>query len=106
MQLKNIFPLFVFFMFLSVTTIYASGTKNNSSIVKNELVLKSDSDQYTEVRHIILKRSDEKIGQALTKIAIKDYNAYLNKYTSPLYAKAQLEYMKTNYPYMCYVFTD
>ncbi len=72
--------------------------KPDPVILKNEVILQKGPGEYMEVRHIVLKGSNEEIGRALADIAQKDYKASLVKYASPIYAKARLEYMKRNYP--------
>lgn len=70
----------------------------NPVIVKNEVLLKKDSVNYTELRHIILKGTNEQIGKALGEIAREDYNVSLNSYADPLYVKARLIYMQNSDP--------
>jgi len=50
-----------------------------------------DSNNYTEVRHIILKGTNEQIGKAL------DYSVIPSRYADPIYAKARLIYMQKSY---------
>jgi len=73
-------------------------TTGNPVILKNEVLLNKDDMNYTELRHIILKGTNEQIGKALGEISQKDYNAKLSKFADPIYAKARLEYFKKNYP--------
>ncbi len=70
----------------------------NPVILKDEVLQNRDSANYTEVRHIVLKGTDEQIGKALGEIARKDYNVSLYPYADPIYAKARLDYMQKNYP--------
>jgi len=70
----------------------------NSVIMKNEVLLNKDSANYTELRHIVLKGTNEQIGKAIGEISQKDYNAKPSKFADPIYAKARLEYFKKNYP--------
>jgi len=74
--------------------------KPSPVIVKNEVILQKGPGEYMEVRHIVLKGSNEEIGKALGDIAQKEYKATLVKYADPVYAKARLEYMRRNYPIM------
>lgn len=71
---------------------------NNPVILKNEIILERDSTNYTEVRHIVLKGTNEQIGKALGEIGQKYYDIKLNKYADPIYAEARLQYMQKNYP--------
>jgi hypothetical protein len=86
-------------MSFSITSAYSSPLADLDShvILKNEILLKRDSTNYTEVRHIVLKGTNEQIGKALGEIAQKDYNISLNEYGYPIYAKARLLYMQKNY---------
>ncbi|MDP8299712.1 MAG: C45 family peptidase [Candidatus Tantalella remota] len=68
--------------------------------VKDEIVLKKGPGTYMQVRHITIKGTNEEIGKALADIARKGYDTKLVKYADPVYAKARLEYMKKNYPFM------
>ncbi|MBN1527145.1 MAG: linear amide C-N hydrolase [Candidatus Omnitrophica bacterium] len=70
------------------------------AILKNEIVLKSGPGAYMEVRHIVLKGTNEEIGKALADIAREQYNTNLVKYAEPIYARARHDYMKLNYPIM------
>ena len=70
----------------------------NPVILRNEVLQNRDSANYTEVRHIVLKGTNEQIGQAMGEIARKDYNSSLYPYADPTYAKARLDYMQKNYP--------
>jgi hypothetical protein len=70
----------------------------NPAILKNEIILKKGPGSYMQARHIVLKGTNQEIGKALAEIAKSDYRARLVKYASPLYGKARLAYMKTNYP--------
>lgn len=67
-------------------------------ILKNYVLLNRDSTNYTEVRHIVLKGTNEQIGKALGGIAQEDYNAKPGRFVDPVYARARLIYMQNNYP--------
>lgn len=73
-------------------------TSKNPAILKNEVLLKGDADNYTELRHIVLKGTNEQIGEALGEIAKENYNVSLYPYADPIYAQARLDYMQRNYP--------
>jgi hypothetical protein len=73
-------------------------TALNPVILKNEVLLNRDSTNYTEVRHIVLKGTNEQIGKVLGEIAQEDYSAKPGRFVDPVYAKAHLIYMQKNYP--------
>ena len=80
-----------------------AGTKaltpaDNPTVLKNEILLERDGNNYSEVRHIALKGTNEQIGRALAEISQKDYAAEPGRYVDPVYAKARLQYMQKNYP--------
>ncbi len=68
------------------------------TILKNEILLNRDSVNYSEVRHIVLKGTNELIGKALGEISKEDYHVTPSRYIDPIYAKARLAYMQKNYP--------
>jgi predicted choloylglycine hydrolase len=70
----------------------------NPVVLKNEVLLNKDSTNYTELRHIVLKGTNEEIGKAIGEISQKYYNAKPSKFADPIYAKARLDYFKKNYP--------
>jgi hypothetical protein len=74
------------------------GLNKNPTIVTNEDIVAKEADTYMEVRHIVLRGSNEKIGQALGDIAQEWLSIKLGHYAGPIYAEARRQYMKTNYP--------
>lgn len=75
-----------------------AAASDNPAILKNEVILNQDNANYTEVRHVVLKGTNEQIGKALGQIAKEDYGAEPRRYVDPVYAKARLLYMQKNYP--------
>jgi len=99
MKMKIIHLLSAAVMIITAATgALLAAPKPDPVILKNELILQKGPGEYVEVRHIVLKGSNEEIGRALADIAQKDYKSMLVKYASPAYAKARLEYMRINYP--------
>jgi len=109
----NVYPtmvvsLFILASLLSTSAAADTGTKiSNSSLItaavnpvilKNEVLLNRDSTNYTEVRHIVLKGTNEQIGKALGEISKEYYNARPIRFVDPVYAKAHQIYMQKNYP--------
>ena len=68
------------------------------ALVKNEIILPKGSGEYMEVRHIVVRGTNEEIGRVLGNIARKDFGSGLSRYASPLYGKERQDYMKNNYP--------
>ncbi len=94
-------PLLVLASFLSAYALDDTGVKqtsNNPVVLRNEVLLNRDAGNYTKLRHIVLKGTNEQIGKALGEIAKEDYNVSLYPYADPIYAKARLDYMQKNYP--------
>ena len=69
-----------------------------TTLVKNEIILPKGAGEYMEVRHIVVKGTNEEIGRVLGDIARKDFGSGLSRYASPLYGREQQKYMKNNYP--------
>lgn len=95
-KMKKSIAMLVPLLFLA--SIWVKQTSKNPVILKNEVLLNRDTNNYTELRHIVLKGTNEQIGHALGEIAIEDYNVKLYPYADPIYAKARLDYMQKNYP--------
>ncbi len=70
----------------------------NPVVLKNEILLNRDSSSYTEVRHIVLKGTNEDIGKALGEISKEDYGVKPSRFVDPVYARARMSYMQKNYP--------
>ena len=84
--------LFLFFTACFATTLFAE------PVVKDEVILAQGKDSYQQVRHIVIKGTNEEIGKALGDIAQKEYGvSKLAQYPSETYAKAADVYLKSNY---------
>ena len=68
------------------------------ALVKNEVILPKGDGEYMEVRHIVVRGTNEEIGRVLGDIARKDFGSVLSSYASPHYGMERQEYMKNNYP--------
>jgi len=83
----------VFFFLFSTSALFAA------PVVKNEVLLEQGKDSYQSVRHIVIRGTNEEIGQALGDIARKDYGVtQLQQYPDAVYAKAVDQYMENNFP--------
>jgi len=71
----------------------------NPTIVTNEIILAKEPNTYLEIRHIVLRGTNEEIGKALGDIAQEWLGIKtLVHYAGPIYAEARRQYMKKNYP--------
>jgi len=71
----------------------------NPIIVTNEVLVAKEPDTYLEVRHIVLRGTNEEIGKALGDIAQEWLGIKkLGPYAEPIYAEARRQYLKKNYP--------
>lgn len=79
--------------------VFFSSVVHAEPVVKDELILSQGKDSYQQVRHIVVKGTNEEIGKALGDIAQKEYSvSKLAQYPSEIYAKAADAYLKANYP--------
>ncbi len=70
----------------------------NPVIVKDDIILEKGPNDYMEVRHIVVRGTNEEIGRALGDIAQKEYGARLDRYASPSNGRARREYITASYP--------
>ena len=67
-------------------------------LIKDEIVLAREAGTYTEVRHYVLKGSNENIGKTIGNIVKARYGSKLLRYADPRYGKERKEYMREKYP--------
>jgi len=78
---------------------WAIAENANPTIVTDEVLVAKESDTYLEVRHIVLRGTNEEIGKALGDIAQEWLGIKkLVHYAGPVYAEARRQYMKKNFP--------
>jgi hypothetical protein len=77
---------------------FAAANVLAGTVVTNEAILPKEAGTYMEVRHIVLRGTNEEIGKALGDIAQEWLGIKLGRYASPVYAKARRLYMEKNYP--------
>jgi len=78
--------------------IFSASSLEAKPVVKEEVLISKTPDQAMEVRHIVIKGTNQEIGKALGDIAQKWLNIKLAKYAGPLYAEANNQYIQKNYP--------
>ena len=67
-------------------------------VVIDEVLIPKAPDQAMEVRHIVIKGTNQEIGKALGDIAQEWLDVKLSKFAGPLYAEANHLYVEKNYP--------
>lgn len=70
----------------------------SAALEKQERVIAGSANDSLEVRHLILRGTNEEIGRALAEIAIERYNVRPNPSRDPLRTRAQRKYFQTQYP--------
>jgi hypothetical protein len=73
-------------------------TTNKNVIEKNEIIIEQNTDSYMQVRHIVLRGSNEEIGKAIGAIAQEWLNIKPIVYKDTFYATAKKAYLEKNYP--------
>ena len=96
--MKKILSISIVGGFIVGLTAIAFGQTSSPVIVTNELVVAKEPGTYMEVRHLVLRGSNEEIGKALGDIAQEWLDIKLGRYAAPVYAKARRLYMEKNYP--------
>lgn len=67
--------------------------------VRNDVLLAQGAGSYQQVRHIVIRGTNEEIGRALAGIARQEYGVTgLAQYPDALYARAADSYLRANYP--------
>lgn len=93
--MRKLWPTIVVF---AVIVIFSATSGLAKPLVKDEVLIPKTPDQAMEVRHIVIKGTNQEIGKALGDIAQKWLNVKLSKYAGPLYAEANNQYIQKNYP--------
>src|SRR5262245_13465690 len=71
--------------------------KPNKAVVEDR-VIAGGPDKSLEVRHLVLRGSNEQIGKALAEIAIERYGVKLERASDPEYVRAMRRFLERNYP--------
>lgn len=97
--MKKLLSFLLVSCFISGSGTGALAKNANPTIVTNEVLVAKEPDTYLEVRHIVLRGTNEEIGKALGEIAQEWLGIKkLGTYAGPIYAEARRQYMKKNYP--------
>ena len=67
-------------------------------VVEKDAVIAGGPEDSLEVRHLVLRGTNEQIGRALAEIAKERYGAKLEKPQDPIQVRAQRKFLERNYP--------
>src|SRR5262245_4198509 len=70
----------------------------SDSIIQQDRVIAGGPKDSLEVRHLVLRGTNEQIGRALAEIAKERYGVRLERARDPLQTRAQRKFLERNYP--------
>ena len=70
----------------------------SAALQKEERVIAGGPTDSMEVRHLVLRGTNEEIGRALAEIARERYGVHAEKSSDPIRTRAQRRFVETNYP--------
>src|SRR5262245_12526975 len=85
-------------LFLALTSRFSIAASGSDAVIQEDRVIAGGPKQSLEVRHLVLRGTNEQIGRALAEIAKTRYGARLVPAKDPVQARAQREFLKRNYP--------
>jgi penicillin V acylase-like amidase (Ntn superfamily) len=91
-------PSLVLGLVLSVTARGAAAAPSDAPVVQEDRVIAGGPKQSLEVRHLVLRGTNEQIGHALAEIAKARYGARLEPPPDPGQARAMRQFLQRNYP--------
>ncbi len=77
-----------------------SGNSGNGAIVTNEVILAKSADNYQEVRHIVLRGSNQEIGAAIARLSKEQYQARPFPFPTQQAKQDRNSYIQQNFPYL------
>lgn len=77
-----------------------SGNSNTGAIVTNEVVVAKTGDNYQEVRHLVLKGTNQEIGTAIAKLSKEQYQARPFPFPDLTAKQTRNAYIQQNFPYL------
>src|SRR5262245_18034047 len=95
-SLARILPSLGLVLILSGASLSIAAPKNN--VVQEDRVIAGGPDKSLEVRHLVLRGTNEQIGKALTEIAIERYGVKLERADNPERVRAMRKFLERNYP--------
>src|SRR5580765_7842497 len=70
----------------------------SNSVVQEDRVIAGGPKDSLEVRHLVLRGTNEQIGRALAEIAKERYGVRLEPAKDPMQVRAQRQFLERNYP--------
>src|SRR5678815_556338 len=89
-------PIFGLVVLLSVVGSLSTAAENK--VVQEDRVIAGGPDKSLEVRHLVLKGTNEQIGKALAEIAKERYGTRLDRAQDPVQARALRKFLQQNDP--------
>ncbi len=77
-----------------------SGSSNNGAIVTNQVVLAKTGSTYQEVRHIVLRGTNQEIGTAIARLSKDQYQARPFPFPDLTAKQNRNSYIQQNFPYL------
>lgn len=90
-------------LLLSALLLSACGdtkSSNNGAIVTNEVVLAKTASSYQEVRHIVLRGTNQEIGSAIARLSKEQYQARPFPFPNLTAKQNRNAYIQQNFPYL------
>ena len=91
-------PRVVLVLLLSILAVSGCLSRADSGVVQEDRVIAGGPNDSLEVRHLVLRGTNEQIGRALAEIAKERYGARLEPARDPLQARAMRKFLEQNYP--------
>ncbi|HET6371673.1 MAG TPA: hypothetical protein VFG76_00055, partial [Candidatus Polarisedimenticolia bacterium] len=92
----QLIPSFGLILLLVAIGCLSAATPDN--VVQQDRVIAGGPNDSLEVRHLVLKGTNEQIGRALAEIAKERYGARLERAADPAQVRAQRAFLQRNYP--------
>jgi hypothetical protein len=89
-------PFFGLILFLSSAGGLSAAASDN--VVQEDRVIAGGPNKSLEVRHLVLRGTNEQIGRALAEIGKERYGIRPDRVTDPVQARGQIKYLERNYP--------
>ena len=85
-------------LILALTAPVCLSSAGSDSIIQQDRVIAGGPNNSLEVRHLVLRGTNEQIGRTLAEIAMKRYGARLVPASDPDQVRAQRKFLERNYP--------